>query len=68
MFSYTQTFIDTVQTAKINTLKSLIVDSKMRQPFQDLIEAETTFAKAVAGIADDLYTQTTDQFKKFAVK
>jgi hypothetical protein len=68
MFSYAQTFIDTIQAAKTNTLKSLIVDSKMRQPFVDFIEAETTFAKSVAGIADDLYTQTTDQFKKFAVK
>lgn len=68
MFSYAQTFIDTIQTAKTNTLKSLIVDSKIRQPFQAFIEAETTFAKSVAEIADDLYTQSTEQLKKFAVK
>lgn len=68
MFSYAQTFIDTIQTAKTNTLKSLIVDSKIRQPFQAFIEAETTFAKSVAEIADDVYTQSTEQLKKFAVK
>lgn len=68
MFTYAQTFIDTIQTAKTNTLKSLIVDSKLRQPFQAFIEAETTFAKAVAEIADDVYTQSTEQLKKFAVK
>jgi predicted metal-dependent hydrolase len=68
MFTYAQTFIDTIQNAKTNTLKSLIVDSKLRQPFQAFIEAETTFAKAVAEIADDVYDQTTDQLKKFTVK
>lgn len=68
MFSYAQTFIDTIQTAKTNTLKSLIVDSKLRQPFQSFIEAETAFVKAVAEIADDVYTQSTEQFKKIAVK
>jgi predicted metal-dependent hydrolase len=68
MFTYAQTFIDTIQTAKTNTLKSLIVDSKLREPFQAFIEAETTFTKAVAEIADDVYNQSTEQLKKFAVK
>ena len=68
MFSYANAFIDTVQAAKTNTLKTIVTDVKAREPFQSFIDAETTFAKSVAQIADKFYSQVTEQVEKFTGK
>ena len=68
MFSYANSFIDTVQAAKTNTLKTLVTDAKVREPFQSFIDAETTFAKSLTQIADSVYTQVTEQVQKFTGK
>ena len=68
MFSYANVFIDTVQAAKSNTLKTMVTDAKVREPFQSFIDAETTFAKSVTQIADSVYTQITEQVQKFTGK
>ena len=68
MFSYANSFIDTVQAAKTNTLKTMVTDAKVREPFQSFIDAETTFAKSLTQIADSVYTQVTEQVQKFTGK
>lgn len=68
MFSYAISFIDTVQAAKTNTLKTIVTDAKVREPFQSFIDAETTFAKSVTEIADKFYGQVTEQVQKFTGK
>ena len=68
MFSYANVFIDTLQAAKSNALKTVITDSKTRQPMQDFIDAQTTFAKSMTDIADKFYTQVTEQVEKFTGK
>jgi hypothetical protein len=68
MFSYANAFIDTVQSAKSNALKTIVTDAKVREPFEAMIEAETQFVKSMTDIADGLYTQFTDQFQKFIPK
>lgn len=68
MFTYAHTFIDSIQTAKVNTLRTLVTDEKVREPFQAMIDAETKFAKSMADIADDLYTRITEQTQKFTGK
>ena len=68
MFSYANAFIDTVQAAKTNTLKTIVTDAKVREPFQSFIDAETTFAKSLTQIADSVYTQVTEQVQKFTGK
>jgi hypothetical protein len=68
MFTYAHTFIDSIQIAKVNTLKTLVTDEKVREPFQDMIDAETKFAKSMADIADDLYARVTEQTQKFTGK
>lgn len=68
MFTYAHTFIDSIQSAKINTLKTLVTDENIRAPFQTIVEAETKFVKTMAEVADDFYSQFTDNFKKFMPK
>lgn len=68
MFTYAHTFIDSIQTAKVNTLKTLVTDEKVREPFQAMIDAETKFVKSMADIADDLYARVTEQTQKFIGK
>ena len=68
MFSYANSFIDTVQAAKTNTLKTMVTDAKVREPFQSFIDAETTFAKSLTQIADSVYAQVTEQVQKFTGK
>ena len=68
MFSYANAFIDTFQAAKTNTLKTIVTDAKVREPFQSFIDAETTFAKSVTQIADSVYAQFTEQVAKFTGK
>ena len=68
MFSYANSFIDTVQAAKTNTLKTMVTDAKVREPFQSFIDAETTFAKSMTEIADSFYAQVTEQVQKFTGK
>lgn len=68
MFTYAHTVIDTVQTAKTNTIKTIVTDAKVREPLQAIIDAETKFAKSMTDIADGIYTQFTSQFQKFTTK
>ena len=68
MFSYANVFIDTLQATKSNALKSIIADSKARQPLQDFIDAQTVFVKEVNRIADTIYAQVTEQVEKFTGK
>jgi hypothetical protein len=55
MFGTFTTTIDNVQQAKTKVLSSVITDEKVRAPFQALIDAETAYAKAIAGAFEDLY-------------
>ena len=68
MFSYANVFIDTLQSVKSNALKTVITDSKARQPMQDFIDAQTGFAKEVTRIADSVYAQVREQVEKFTGK
>jgi uncharacterized protein YueI len=68
MFSYANIFIDSIQTAKSNALKTIVTDSKSREPLQAFIDAQTTFAKEVNRIADTIYSQVTEQVEKFTGK
>jgi uncharacterized protein YueI len=68
MFSYANLFVDSIQTAKSNTLKSMITDEKVRAPLQSFIDAQTTFAKEMVRIADNMYNQAADQIEKFTGK
>ncbi len=68
MFSYANSFIDTVQAAKSNALKTIVTDAKVREPLQSFIDAQTTFAKSMTDIADSVYTQITEQIQKFTGK
>lgn len=68
MFSYANSFIDTIQAAKSNTLKTIVTDTKVREPLQSFIDAQTAFAKSMTQIADTVYTQVTEQVEKFTGK
>jgi uncharacterized protein YueI len=68
MFSYANIFIDTIQSAKSYALKTIVVDTKAREPFQAFIDAQTTFAKEVTRIADTVYNQVAEQAEKFTGK
>jgi uncharacterized protein YueI len=68
MFSYANIFVDTIQTAKTNTLKSMITDEKVRAPFQSFIDAQTSFTKEMIRIADGVYNQFAEQVEKFTGK
>jgi hypothetical protein len=68
MFSYANIFIDTFQAAKTNALKTIVADPKAREPMQEFINAQTTFAKEVTRIADNVYNQVTEQIEKFTGK
>jgi uncharacterized protein YueI len=68
MFSYANIFVDTVQTAKTNTLKSMITDEKVRAPLQSFIDAQTSFTKEMIRIADGVYNQFAEQVEKFTGK
>jgi hypothetical protein len=68
MLSYAHTVIDSVQAAKTNTLKTMVTDAKVREPLQAMIDAETKFVKSMTDIADDIYTQFTEQIQKFTTK
>ena len=68
MFSYANSFIDTLQAVNSNALKTIVTDVKVRQPMQDFIDAHTTFAKSMTDIADKFYGQVTDQVEKFTSK
>jgi hypothetical protein len=68
MFSYANAFIDTIQSAKSNALKTIVTDAKVREPMQSFIDAQTTFAKSMTDIADTVYIQVTEQVQKFTGK
>ena len=68
MFSYANAFIDTIQAAKSNALKTIVTDAKVREPMQSFIDAQTTFAKEMNKIADSVYTMFTEQTQKFTGK
>jgi hypothetical protein len=55
MFGNFTVAIDNVQQTKSKVLSSVITDEKIRAPFQALIDAETAYAKAVAGALEELY-------------
>jgi len=55
MFGNFTVAIDSVQETKSKVLSAVVVDEKVRAPFQALINAETAYAKAIAGAFEDLY-------------
>ena len=72
MVAYAHYIIDSVQTAKSNALKTLVTETKVREPLQSIIEAQTAFAKNTLKAVNDLVTFTqstvTEQVQKFSAK
>lgn len=72
MVAYANYIIDSVQSAKSNALKTLVTESKVREPLQSIIEAQTAFAKNTLKAVNDLVTFTqstvTEQVQKFSAK
>jgi len=46
----------------------MITDEKVRAPLQSFIDAQTTFAKEMVRIADNMYNQAVEQVEKFTGK
>lgn len=66
--TYANQFVDTIQTTKSMALKTLVTDEKVRAPMQSFIDAQTTFAREVVKIADNVYSQVNEQVEKFTFK
>jgi hypothetical protein len=66
--TYANQFVDTIQTTKSMALKTLVTDEKVRAPMQSFIDAQTTFAKEMVKIADNVYSQVNEQVEKFITK
>lgn len=58
------TFIDTVQSAKSQALKTFVTNEPVRKSLQSLIDAQTTFAKQVAKSASELTNVAAETLSK----
>jgi hypothetical protein len=54
MFGTFEVTIDSIQQAKSKALSALVVDEKIRKPLQNLIDAETAYAKTFTSAFEDL--------------
>jgi uncharacterized protein YueI len=61
---YANQAIDTIQTAKSTALKQLVKDDKVRSPLQSFIDAQTSFAKEMVRISDEIYNVSLSQVTK----
>lgn len=65
MTSYVNTFIDTVQGAKTQFVKTFVTDAKVAKTLQSFIDAQTTFSKQVVSTASDISGYAQEQIKSF---
>ena len=68
MLSYANSFIDTVQGGKTKFINAVITYKAAREPLQDFVDAQTSFAKEMAKISNTVYGQITEQVEKFSTK
>lgn len=58
------TFIDTVQGAKTQFLKTFVTNEPVRKSLQSFVDAQTTFAKQVAKTTQEVVTLTSQELVK----
>ena len=68
MLVYANMAIDAIQNAKTGALKTFVTDENIRKPLQSFVDAQTTFAKEVAKISNEVYNLTTQQVTKTFAK
>lgn len=55
---YANQAIDTFQGAKTAFLNSVVTEDKFRAPLQSFVDAQTSFAKEMVRIGDEIFTQS----------
>jgi hypothetical protein len=55
---YANQAIDTFQGAKTAFLKNVVAEDKFRAPLQSFVDAQTSFAKEMVRIGDEIFTQS----------
>ncbi len=55
---YANQAIDTFQGAKTAFLNSVVTEEKVRAPLQSFVDAQTSFAKEMVRIGDEVFTQS----------
>ena len=65
MLQYVNSFIDTVQGAKTQFVKTYIQDESLAKPIQAFVDQQTTFVKQVAKTTVDVSTTLAENATKF---
>jgi hypothetical protein len=65
---YANQFVDTVQNAKNQFLKTFVTDEKVRAPLVDFVEAQREFTKQINRSAQELADQTITLTKNLVEK
>lgn len=66
MFNF-NTIIDTVQGAKTQFLDTFVIDKTVRSSLQEIVNAQTDFAKVATKNVQDVITKSTEELAKFDV-
>lgn len=67
MFNF-NSIIDTVQGAKTQFLDTFVIDKTVRSSLQEIVNAQTDFAKVANKNIQNVITKSTEELAKFDVK
>lgn len=65
MLQQVNTFIDTVQDAKKQIVKTFVLDKSLAETINDFVESQRTFTKQVAKTTFEVATESAKQVTKF---
>jgi uncharacterized protein YoxC len=65
MLQSVNTFIDTIQGAKTQIVKTFVKDETLAKSIQAFVDSQTTFTKQVAKTTFEVATETAKQAVKF---
>jgi uncharacterized protein YoxC len=65
MLQYVNTFIDTVQDAKTQIVKTFVKDETLSKSIQSFVDSQRAFTKQVAKTTFEVATETAKQAAKF---
>jgi uncharacterized protein YoxC len=68
MLQSVNTFIDTVQGAKSQIVKTFVKDESLAKSIQAFVDSQTAFSKQVAKTTFEVATKTAEEAVKFDVK
>lgn len=68
MLQFVNTFIDSVQDAKLQWIKTFVKDESLAKPITAFVESQRAFSKQVAKTTFDVSLETAVQAVKFDAK